>query len=426
MKIKMAGIDHSKASLGERELFTFTKTGAVEAMHGLKSGFNLEGCLLISTCNRTELWLSGEDLPSPAKLLCLLKGLAYQDHLNFFIERSDEEAAGHLGQVVCGFDSKVFGEDQIISQVREALELARDSGTADGTLEKLFQSALAAGKKVKARIQVSRVRSSAAGEMVKILLEKMGSLKDVPCLVIGNGQMGKLAAMTLLEQGGRVSMTLRRGIHGREPQESMVIPGCRMISYDERFSELAIHSVIVSATLSPHFTLLKSEVEGRLTGEQYFLFDLAVPRDLDPSIGDLENVWLYDIDDLGLEESEAETLAIRGQAEEILNQYLEETREWFMFREHVPTIEEIVKLVSEDTLFRLGEAGIKRDEIENGTIEEASLKGKKSGNGNDVVIAVEKAVSKLMFGLKRTLPPELWEESFRALHLSASRDTAKH
>ncbi len=201
VKIKMAGIEHSKVSLEERELFAFSSHACISAMRCLKEMYFIS-CVLLSTCNRTELWVSYEQAEdskelvcSPFKMLCGLKQISMERFQDLVMEREGEEAVMHLFRLSCGMQSKVFGEDQILTQVKNALSLARESETVDSVLERLFQTAITAGKKVKTEIHFTKDTS-----VVEIMIKKLyqlieeQSLKGTSCLVIGNGEMGRLAA----------------------------------------------------------------------------------------------------------------------------------------------------------------------------------------------------------------------------------------
>ncbi len=154
MEIRMAGIDHQNASIQQREAFAFTKAQARRAMERWKQIGKLEGCLLLSTCNRTELWISagGQDI-DPFSVLCEEKGMDPERFRSLAVNRQGREAVTHLLQLSCGLKSRIYGENQILSQIREALELSRECGCDDMVIEKLFQTAISAGKRVKTQVK---------------------------------------------------------------------------------------------------------------------------------------------------------------------------------------------------------------------------------------------------------------------------------
>lgn len=416
LRVKMVGIDHNKASIEYRELFSFTKAGTAEAMKQLTAGYPVDGCVLLSTCNRTELWLSaGREVISPRRMLCDIKGIDAEQYRDFFVERKGEAAVLHLMELACGLDSKVFGEDQIITQVREAVSLARRRQCTDMVLEKVFQTAIGAAKKVKSQVQLAEADGSTALQVLSLLKEKLGDIAGASCLMIGNGKMGQLIAHTLLAQGAIVKMTLRRSTHEGRPAGSSVPDGCIMVPYEERLRELASSKVVISATRSPHYTLKKNEVEGLLNKEPGIWVDLAVPRDIEPGIGALRGITLFDIDHLSGAENKVKNKNARDEAMKILQEYLEDLKNWFAFRERVPEIRDIVRLSVEDVAGRLEDPldaiGLQED-------EEKKIRA-------EIERAVEKSVGKLLFGLKDTLRHSLWKECLDAVHEAANKDTLK-
>ncbi len=415
MHIKMVGIDHNKASIEYRELFSFTKAGAIDAMQRIGAKSSIEGCLILSTCNRTELWISTSNGESPYQLLCEVKGIDEGRLKDYFVERESEDAVSHLLELACGLDSKIFGEDQIISQVREALILARKNHCTDMVLEKVFQTAIRAAKKVKSKVQLSAADGSTALQVVSLLRENLGDLDGVSCFVIGNGKMGQLVSHTLLTHGAQVKMTLRKSIHGNHPTESIAPESCIMVPYEERISELSSAKVVISATRSPHYTLKKNEVAAFLNPEPSIWIDLAVPRDIDPEVCGLSGITLFDIDHLAKEEHLAKNEKGREESTLILKEYFNELKQWFAFRERVPEIQDILRLSVEDVSKRLNQP------MENMELPEEEKRRIQC----EIERAVEKSVGKLLFGLKDTLSHSLWKECLEAVHNAASKDTLK-
>lgn len=415
LQIKMVGIDHNKASIEYRERFSFTKAGAAEAMRILKERYPIDGCVILSTCNRTELWISAGLNLSPYIMLCAIKDADAAKYRELFIEREGESAAKHLLELACGLDSKIFGEDQIISQVREAIVLARKNRCTDMVLEKVFQTAIGAAKKVKSQVQLASADGSTALQVSALLKEQLGDIRGVACFIIGNGRMGQLVCNALLAQGAEVKMTLRKAMHGCRPTESLVPEGCVMVPYEDRISELASSKVVISATRSPHFTLRKSEADGHLSKEPSIWIDLAVPRDIDPEVSSLEGITLFDIDHLAKEDSWSRNGKNRDKAMEILQEYLAELKNWFAFRERIPEIQDIVRMSVEDVSKRLDHP---METIELPEDEKKQIQV-------EIERAVEKSVGKLLFGLKDTLRHTLWKECLDAVYEAANKDTLK-
>lgn len=419
MQIKMIGIDHNRADLSHREQFSFTKAGAISAMKQIKKNFSVDGCVILSTCNRTELWLSVRKTEevSPLEMICFVKGIEQEELENlqdFFVEREGEEAILHLMELACGLDSKIFGEDQIITQVKEALSIARDYHCVDMAMEKLFQAAVTAAKKVKSSVRFTTTDQSTATSVIHLLKEKLNGIRKVPCLIIGNGKMAKLIASELTSHGADVTMTLRKKFHGSQEQSSELIEGCHMLPYEDRLSAVSPSKVIISATLSPHYTLKRQDIEGMVIQKDSIWIDLAVPRDMEPSIGEIEGIHLFDIDTLGGGMSAYNQDKIES-VEKILKEEKDQLVSWFAFRPCISQIKTITKLTAEDVIDRLGkpmeELGDTpriKEELQNGIFE-----------------ATEKAVGKILYGLRDTLQNDLWKVCMESIEEAARKDTIK-
>ena len=250
MNIAMAGLDYALAPIELRERLSFTKSQAGElAAHIRETRAGVLGCVLISTCNRTEIYLScGEgEAPDPAALLCAAAGQEHAPFSHAFVTRRGEDAARHLCEVAAGLKSQIWGEDQIVSQVKTAIAAAREFGGADSVLETLFRTAVSAAKEVKTNVRLTGVSHSAAQRAVEVLERELGGLEGRTALVIGNGEMGRLAAGLLRDAGCAVTVTLRTYHHG----ETVVPRGCAVAPYEERYAAMERAQVLVSATTSP-------------------------------------------------------------------------------------------------------------------------------------------------------------------------------
>ena len=154
MSISMIGIDHNMAPVDIRAKFAFTKKNAGEAMEKIKNQNGIYGCVILSTCNRLEVWASVDDEVDVClyDCLCRIKGITEDSYRQYFVERKDQEAVEHLFYLTSGLKSQIIGEDQILTQVKDALNLARENFAADGVLEVLFRMAATAGKRIKTEV----------------------------------------------------------------------------------------------------------------------------------------------------------------------------------------------------------------------------------------------------------------------------------
>lgn len=331
MKLCMAGIDAS-APFEEREKLSLMR-GQVQAM--LPRIAEQTGCaaVLLATCSRTELYLHAEGeraLPDPAEALCRAAGVAASA---FVTRREGADAVRHLMHVAAGMQSQIFGDDQIVSQVKDAVALAREAKTTDAVLDTLFRRAVTAGKRVRTETRLTGVPASAAEVGVRRAERFFGSLAGRRAVVIGNGEMGRLAARALVRAGSEVTVTLRTYRHG----ETLVPQGCGTVPYARRLDAIEGADLVVSATTSPHFTLTAAQMQTLLCPPR-LLLDLAMPRDIESTAAGAQTA-LFNLDDLG-DLGDADDTS-RETAECILD---EETREffaWLNYRAALPLIAKI-------------------------------------------------------------------------------------
>ena len=404
MSISMIGIDHSKASVDVRAKFSFTKKRAVEAMKKLKEEHGILGCIILSTCNRMEVWVSTQDDKeiSLYEFLCREKEVKKDEYQDYFMKRENEEAVRHLFYLTSGLKSQILAEDQIITQVKDALTLARDAYCTDNVLEVLFRMAVTAAKKVKTEVTFSRANTSVIHQAMERLKNQGFSFEGKTCMVIGNGEMGKVTALALKEAGADVTVTVRQYRSGvvNIPQ------GCKRINYGERMELLPDCDLVVSATASPNYTLTKENFEEiKLDAASVVLIDLAVPRDIDPEVGKLQNVSLYDIDSFRIDAASPKLQASMQKAGEILDDQMKEFYDWFNGRDIFPRIEEIKADAVEDLNLRITKI-LKKTPMEQKD-RESLLRA--------IDTAAGKVVNKMIFGLRDSLEQEAFLDCVEGL-----------
>lgn len=404
MSISMIGIDHSKASVDIRAKFSFTKKRAIEAMKKLKEEHGILGCIILSTCNRMEVWVSMQDDEeiSLYDFLCKEKEVEKDEYQDYFMKRENEEAVRHLFYLTSGLKSQILAEDQIITQVKDALTLARDAYCTDNVLEVLFRMAVTAAKKVKTEVTFSRANTSVIHQAMERLKNQGFSFEGKTCMVIGNGEMGKVTALALKEAGADVTVTVRQYRSGvvNIPQ------GCKRINYGERMELLPDCDLVVSATASPNYTLTKENFEEiKLDAASVVLIDLAVPRDIDPEVGKLQNVSLYDIDSFRIDVASPKLQASMQKAGEILDDQMKEFYDWFNGRDIFPRIEEIKADAVEDLNLRITKI-LKKTPMEQKD-RESLLRA--------IDTAAGKVVNKMIFGLRDSLEQEVFLDCVEGL-----------
>lgn len=401
MILQMVGIDYEKADLDTREIFSFHKHASLQAMEQIQLEYELNGVVLISTCNRTELYVSSDEtIDDLFKILCSVKKVSVESYRRFAVEREGHDAIDHLFQLACGLKSKVFGEDQIISQVKNALLWAREAQTTDSFLEKVFQTAIAAAKKVKTEVHLTAIKTSVIEEMLNVLKKDLGTLNGKKCMVIGNGEIGRLAAQRMIEEKSDVTMTVRN----YKTREVEIPEGCKTIDYQDRYDGIAKYDIIISATASPHHTIKYEDSHTQFEdGRQHILVDLAVPRDISSRYEQIENIILYNIDTLGgVSKTEQDNKAL-ALALSIIKEQEEELESWENFRVYVPAVQTIGHVGGLVTYKRI-EKSMKK------VVEPFKQKEVE----NLIRNATEKTITSMLFDLRKNLPMEYWQVCMEA------------
>ena len=381
----MTGIDFVHAPLEKREAVSLVRGQVQELLPRIAAMEGVSGCVLLATCNRTELYLHGEEGAEldPLSVLAEAAGFDAAEYRGFSIQRTENEAVHHLMKVAAGLESQIFGDDQIVSQVKGAVALAREAKTVDAVLDTLFRRAVTAGKRVRTETRLTGVPASAAEVGAWRAKEFFGSLEGKRAVVIGNGEMGRLAASTLRAQGCAVTVTLRSYHHG----ETVVPAGCATWPYDTRCEVLDGADLAVSATTSPHFTLTAEQVTA-MHNPPRLLLDLAMPRDIEQAVGEDGRVRLLNLDDLGdLGDHNAEARAV---AMRILEKEEQEFAAWYSYRQALP----LIAAVKDEALERLH-----YDHAYSGLHEDGDLDGLAE-------LAVNKTVDLLLGGMKELVDAE--------------------
>ncbi|MDR1248610.1 MAG: glutamyl-tRNA reductase [Treponema sp.] len=401
MNIAMAGIDHQRAGLGEREPFAFTPHSLLQSLEQTAKAHPKLGCVIISTCNRTEIWVSGKAEIEPEKLLCDLKGLPFEENRGLFQRREGAEAEAHLFLLAGGLESQILGENQILAQVKEAREIARQAGSIDSVLDRLFQMAVACAKRIKTETGITRANSTTAAAAADYIASRHPNLEGLRCLVIGNGVIGRQTAELLSRRGCSVTITLRQ----HKQNLSLAPQGCGVVDYGDRYEALPHNDVVISATTSPHYTLSLENTAKIWDNRPRLFIDLAVPRDMDGGLAGLSGLTLVDIDQLsgeghaGIDEGE------RKKIEGILHEGIDEFTAWRSFREHTGSIAYIRKTVSTEIVTRLDRA------IRSLTQDAEAAEKLRIALDH----AAQMALGKMLFGLRETLDSGAWEPCFEAL-----------
>lgn len=328
----MAGVDYKKTALELRERVAFDDEGAMLGMQRICTLDGVTGCVILSTCNRTEVYISAEVEVEAKRALMLAADVDESEFDRLIYTYGDNEVIYHLFETACGLHSAMFREDQIISQISRASELSRTALCGCGELDVLFRMAVTTGRRAVC-ISENGYRESSTHLAVDMLEKSCGDLSGKNCLVIGNGKIGILAARLLKNKGADVTITLRTYRHG----ESVVPRGCKVVPYNDRITALDGCDIVISATKSPHFTITK-EMTSNIKMPKYAV-DLAVPRDIEE--GALDGAKYYNIDSFT-----SESTFVQPEIYEVIESGVQEYMGWCNYRENISAFEEIKDIIS--------------------------------------------------------------------------------
>lgn len=304
MDIVVAGINFKTAPVELREKVAFASSSVPTALRYI--GERLAGAefALLSTCNRTELLAAGLGLAEKKRALpgIVLEcaGVPVNEHsTSHFYIKENIEAAQHLMAVASSLDSMVVGEAEILGQVKEAYTLAMEAGTSGRMLHPLFQRAIGAAKRVRTETDICRGRVSVSSIAVEFAEKVFDDLSVKSVVVVGAGETAELTLRSLVASGVKRILVVNRSL-----DKAMAL-AAKFGGAAQPFETLAEHlaetDIVVSSTGAPHCVIDCDMVKKNLAsrhGRPILLLDIAVPRDIDPAVGELENVYLYDIDDL--------------------------------------------------------------------------------------------------------------------------------
>lgn len=344
-EIVIVGINHKTAPVELREKLSFTESQLARSLAFCKEQGGLDECVVLTTCNRTEIYAAGSDRELCTRLIMeMLAKIKEIDtdavRPNLYIHHR-EQAVKHLFTVTAGLDSMILGETQILGQVKDAYSKANEAGTVGSVFHALFRQAVTAAKRVQTETAINQNAASVSYAAVELAKKIFGRLTDRTVMVLGAGKMSELTLRHLYDQGVKKVIVVNRT---KERADKLAACFGGIAEYfEERHKCLLQADIVISSTGAPHFVLDKKEMAAVMRerrGKPIFLIDIAVPRDIDPKVNDLENVYLYDIDDLqaavasNLKEREQE--AVKGR--HIIRQEMDEFQIWFKTQEVVPLI----------------------------------------------------------------------------------------
>jgi glutamyl-tRNA reductase len=291
--LHLIGLSHRRAPVELRERVALTDAESAELSRRL-AGVDGEAVCL-STCNRTEIYSAGRDDAEGLALLSERSGLEIDELHGVAYRLHGDDVALHLFRVAAGLDSLVPGEGQILGQVRSAF----DNGSTGPLLDRMFRGAIHAGRRVRRETAIGEVPASVAAAAAALAEQLFGDLATCSVMLLGAGKTGELAAGSLVARGARIELVANRS--STKAGEVAARYGSSAVALADAASRLSEADVVVSSTSARNFVLTRADVEPSLRarkGRPLFFIDIAVPRDVDPAVHELDGCYVYDIDDL--------------------------------------------------------------------------------------------------------------------------------
>jgi len=348
----VCGLNYHSAPIAIRERVTIPSSCLGHALRALAQMPHIREAVVLSTCNRTEVYAVVSDVQAGLKEIesFFLATQTIADHEalkpNFKLLR--EDAALHLFRVASGLDSMVLGEGQIMAQVKEALQAAQTTGTAGTLLDQLFKLALGCGKRVRSETSLGRRAVSISSAAVELLRGRLEPLKDRSILVIGAGKMARLLVKHLLSEAGsgpiilinRGLARISRFLENNLPNRGRLKTG---FSFEDRYKLAATVDAVVVSTSAAEYLLEPDKFATQVEGGRRVLVDISVPRNIDPRLAELPGVELYNADDLSaiVNRNLAERESLLSEAEELIFEALDAFHTWERSLLVVPTIAEL-------------------------------------------------------------------------------------
>lgn len=358
MRFSITGVNHKSAPVEVRERLAFDEPSLAAALLDLKSrpGF-CEG-MILSTCNRVEVALTCEDATA---LLAVDEFLADTRHVArdwvtpYLYRYDDGEAIRHLFRVAASLDSMVVGEPQILGQLKSAYALAKEHGAVSGFLDTLLTRAFNVAKRVRSETEIGANAVSVSYAAVELARDIFGTLADKKVMIVGAGKMSELAARHLRRSGATHIFVTNR-TYERAIEMAQVFDG-KIIEYTKLMGFLPEVDIVITSSGAPHYIITRDEMKKVIDARRnrpMFLIDIAVPRNIEPSVNKLDNVFLYDIDDLQkvVDTNLVGRMQSAEEAEAIIREEVERMMARLKTREVVPTI---VSLQEQLEKLRIGE-----------------------------------------------------------------------
>ncbi|WOT05945.1 glutamyl-tRNA reductase [Shewanella youngdeokensis] len=385
MSLVAIGINHKTATVDLREKVAFAPDKIHDAMKSLASHTQSGEAVIISTCNRTELYCNNGKGADVVQWLEEYHDLSHADVEPCLYQFEDQEAVKHLMRVSAGLDSLILGEPQILGQVKQSFVKAKEAGTVAATMDRLFQNTFSVAKKIRTETEIGAAAVSVAFAAVSMAKHIFSSISNTQVLLVGAGETIELVARHLKDNGVKTMVVANRTVSRAEAMCEEF--GATAITLEQIPDFLPKADIVISSTASPLPIIGKGMVEKALKQRRHqpmLLVDIAVPRDIEAEVADLDDAFLYTVDDLQsiIEQNMASRREAAEQAELIADDQSYQFMEWIRSLESVDSIRE----------YRTNSMAIK-DEL----VERAVNKLAQGGNSEQVLLELaNKLTNKLI------------------------------
>jgi len=345
MKFTITGVNHKTAPVEVRERLNFTADSLPAALAALRRRDGIREGLILSTCNRVEITAvaeDGADLNHLAEeFLAETRGIDPDWIAPYLYRYDDEKAIRHLFRVAASLDSMVVGEPQILGQLKAAFAVAKAEGAVTGVLEAILTRAFRVAKRVRSETSIGESAVSVSFVAVELARQIFGSLNDKTVMIIGTGKMSELAARHLRRAGAARILVANR-TRERAVEMAKLFDGT-VVDYDRFLDSLPEVDILIASSGAPHYIVKKQDVRRAVEARRnrpVFLIDIAVPRNIEPAVNELDNVFLYDIDDFQdvVDENLRGRLKEAEEAEGIVEEEVRGMVARLKIREVAPTI----------------------------------------------------------------------------------------
>ena len=345
MKTVVIGLNHNTADVDVREKFAFNGPKLEEGLLAFKELPEVEEAMILSTCNRVELYANVTDSEKASEAIkAFLSSFHHIDRASLdkaIYIYNDMNAVKHIFRVASSLDSMVVGEPQILGQLKDAFQLALSKKTTSFILNKLMKKAISVAKRVRTETRIAENAVSISFAAVELAKKIFTDLSKRVCMLLGAGEMAELAARHLIGNGVKEVIVSNR-THERACDLAKEFHG-RPVPFDDFIQEMARTDIVICSTGAPHYILTRDQMQKVMKERkqrQVFIIDISVPRNIDPEINKLENVYLYNVDDLqdAVDTNLFERKQEAEKAEKIVEEELDTFQKWLSSLDSVPTI----------------------------------------------------------------------------------------